>query len=165
MILSNVPHFSLAFATDPRMPQAAFFCCQQHAPQYFWKAEYQSHANGADKILEVIMVAESPESFSGFFCKLQEPDSVVIEGPDLIVHTPRGTIRVLSPAEAWRRYGTVDPADLPGSPHFLGFSVQTSDLDLVAEHLRKNSIPYENPNQLIRVKPQDAFGILIEFRQ
>jgi catechol 2,3-dioxygenase-like lactoylglutathione lyase family enzyme len=157
--------FSLAFATDPRMPQAAFFCCQQHAPQYFWKAEYQSHTNGADKILEVIMVAESPESFSGFFCKLQDPDSVVIEGSELIVHTPRGTIRVLTPAEAGRRYGTMDLAHLPESPHFLGFSVQTSDLDLVAGNLRKNRIPCENHNQLIRVHPQDAFGVMIEFRK
>jgi hypothetical protein len=162
---SQVPvAFSLAFATDPRMPQAAFFCCQQHAPQYFWKAEYQSHANGADKILEVIMVAESPGSFSGFFAKLQEPESVVMEESELIVHTPRGTIRVLTPALACRRFGTMDFADFPETPYFLGFTVQTSDLDLVAGNLRKNGIPYENPNQLIRVHPKDAFGVMIEFR-
>ena len=162
---SQVPvAFSLAFATDPRMPQAAFFCCQQHAPQYFWKAEYQSHANGADKILEVIMVAESPESFSGFFCKLQEPDSVVNAGSELTVHTPRGTLRVITPAEAGRRYGAIDLSDLPESPCFLGFSVQTSDLDLVTGQLRKNSIPYEISNHWIRVHPQDAFGVMIEFR-
>jgi hypothetical protein len=147
------------------MPQAAFFCCQQHAPQYFWKAEYQSHANGADKILEVIMVAESPETFSGFFSKLQDPDSVVIGRSELTIHTPRGTIRVITPAEAGRRYGTMDLAELPESPHFLGFSVQTSDLDFVVEHLRKNSIPYENSSQLIRLHPKDAFGVLIEFRK
>ena len=162
---SQVPvAFSLAFATDPRMPEAAFFCCQQHAPQYFWKAEYQSHANGADKILEVIMVAESPETFSGFFSKLQEPDSVVIEGSELTVHTPRGTIRVLTPAEACRRYGTMDLSNFPETPYFLGFAVQTGDLDLVAGHLRKNSIPYENSNRFIRVHPKNAFGVLIEFR-
>jgi len=163
---SQVPvAFSMAFATDPRMPVAAFFCCQQHAPQYFWKTEYQSHANGTYKILEMIMVAESPESFSGFFSNLQDPDSVAIEGSELIIHTPRGTISVLTPAEAGRRYGTMDLANLPESPHFLGFSVQTSDLDLVAGHLRKNRIPYEISNQLIRVHPKDAFGVLIEFRQ
>ena len=162
---SQVPvAFSLAFATDPRMPQAAFFCCQQHAPQYFWKTEYQSHTNGADKILEVIMVAESPETFSGFFSKLQEPDSVVMEGSELTIHTPRGTIRVLTPAQACGRFGTMDLADFPETPYFLGFTVQTSDLDLVAGHLRKNRIPYEISNQLIRLRPKDAFGVLIEFR-
>ncbi len=76
---SQVPvAFSLAFATDPRMPQAAFFCCQQHAPQYFWKAEYQSHVNGADKILEVIMVAAAPETFSEFFSIGLTPGQVSI---------------------------------------------------------------------------------------
>lgn len=162
---SQVPvAFSLAFATDPRMPEAAFYCCQQHAPQYFWKAEYQSHANGAEKILEVIMVAGSPASFLEFFSKLQESDSVVIEGSQLTVHTPRGTISVLTPAEAGARYGTMELANLPETPHFLGFAVQTGHLDLVAEHLRKNSIPYENLTQLIRVHPRDAFGVLLEFR-
>ena len=67
--------------------------------------------------------------------------------------------------EAGRRYGTMDLADLPESPNFLGFSVQTSDLDLVAGHLRKNRIPYEISNQLIRVHPKDAFGVLVEFRK
>ena len=162
---SQVPvAFSLAFATDPRMPQAAFFCCQQHAPQYFWKAEYQSHANGADKILEVIMVAESPGSFSGFFAKLQEPESVVMEESELIVHTPRGTIKVLTPAQACRRYGTRNLADLPDSPYFLGFAIQVGNLDLVADNLRKNNISCEISNQLIRVHPNEAFGVLIEFR-
>ena len=32
--------FSLTFVTHPDMPQAAFFTCQQHAPEHFWKADY-----------------------------------------------------------------------------------------------------------------------------
>jgi hypothetical protein len=87
-----------------------------------------------------------------------------MEESELIVHTPRGTIRVLTPALACRRFGTMDFADFPETPYFLGFTVQTSDLDLVAGNLRKNGIPYENPNQLIRVHPKDAFGVMIEFR-
>ena len=160
---SQVPvAFSLAFATDPRMPEAVFFCCQQHAPQYFWKAEYQSHANDADKILEVIMVAESPETYSEFFSKLQNPDCVVIDGSGLTIRTPRGTIRVLTPTEAGKQYGMLD---LPESPHFIGYALQAGNLDLVAENLRRNSIPHEKSNQMIRVHPKDAFGVMIEFRK
>jgi len=85
--------FSLAFATDPRMPEAAFFCCQQHAPQYFWKPQYQSHANGAKTIDEVVMVAEDPVSLADFFCKIQERQSVETSGGALMVSTPRGQIR------------------------------------------------------------------------
>lgn len=52
--------FSLAFATNQRMPEAVFFTCQQHAPQYFWKPEYQRHANGARRVAEVVMSAADP---------------------------------------------------------------------------------------------------------
>jgi catechol 2,3-dioxygenase-like lactoylglutathione lyase family enzyme len=163
---SQVPvAFSLAFATDPRMPQAAFFCCQQHAPQYFWKAEYQSHANGAERILEVIMVANEPETFAGFFSKLQEPECVVKKGTELIIQTPRGTIRVLTPAEAQVRYeiGSLDV--FPETPYFLGFAVQVGDLELLCDYFNNNSIPCKLSNGFIGVLPKDAFGVLIEFRK
>src|SRR4029077_6476483 len=52
--------FSLAFVTEPSMPDAVFFACQQHAPQYFWRPEYQKHANGAIRIAEVVMSARDP---------------------------------------------------------------------------------------------------------
>ena len=163
---SQVPvAFSLAFATDPRMPEAAFFCCQQHAPQYFWKAEYQSHANNADKIIEVIMVAEAPVAFAEFFSKLQEPDCVVKKGTDLIVQTPRGVIRMLTPANAQKRYDIGSLSGFPGTPFFLGFAAQVGDLKLVGNYLKKNNIPCVISNRLIRVLPGDAFGVLIEFRK
>ncbi|MGI9463294.1 MAG: VOC family protein, partial [Aestuariivirgaceae bacterium] len=49
--------FSLAFATDPLVPHNAFFTCRQHAPEHFWKPEYQQHANGAHTITEVCLVS------------------------------------------------------------------------------------------------------------
>ncbi|HJS31132.1 MAG TPA: VOC family protein, partial [Alphaproteobacteria bacterium] len=63
--------FSLAFVADSRMPEAAFFVCQQHAPQHFWKPEYQRHANGARAIAEVFLVADDPRSLADFFARMQ----------------------------------------------------------------------------------------------
>ena len=163
---SQVPvAFSLAFATDPRMPEVAFFSCQQHAPQYFWKAEYQSHANGGERILEVIMVANEPEAYAGFFSKLQEPDCVVRKGSDLAIRTPRGKIRVITPAQAQGRYEIGSLDGFPVTPYFLGFAVQVADLELVSDHLQKKEILCEKSNGFIRVLPGDAFGVLIEFRK
>src|SRR5579871_508054 len=68
--------FSLAFVTEPRMPDAAVFTCQQHAPEFFWKPEYQRHANGARDVVEVVMHANDPAGFAEFFGKLVEPDAV-----------------------------------------------------------------------------------------
>jgi len=156
--------FTLAFATDPRMPEAAFFCCQQHAPQYFWKPQYQSHANGVVAIDEVVMVAEEPAAVADFFFKIQERESVEEKGDCLMVRTPHGTIAVLTAGEARRRYGGQELCDFPATPHFLGFSVHVPDLERVADHLRSNGVPFEFSANSIRVSPNDAFGVLVEFK-
>ena len=156
--------FTLAFATDPRMPEAVFFCCQQHAPQYFWWPEFQSHANGADAVVEVIMVAEQPIALADFFSKVQEPESIEEDGLGLTVNTPRGAIRVWTPEGVRHRYGDMDLSSFPESPYFLGFAVHVPDLDRVAAHFRSSNVAFDATPESIRVSPKDAFGVLIEFR-
>jgi len=156
--------FTLAFATDPRMPEAVFFCCQQHAPQYFWKPQYQSHANGAETIDEVVMVAQNPTSLADFFCNIQERESVEASGDDLVVHTPRGQITVLSPENAGQRLGETDFSTVASNPHFLGFAVHVPDLERIASHLHSNGVPFESGGKSIHVRPNDAFGVFVEFR-
>jgi catechol 2,3-dioxygenase-like lactoylglutathione lyase family enzyme len=155
--------FTLAFATDPRMPEAAFFCCQQHAPQYFWKTQYQSHDNGAVTIDEVVMVAEQPAAVADFFCRIQEHECVEQKGGCLTVGTPRGTIAVLTPETARRRYGGQESPDVPRTPHFLGFAVHAPDLERAARVLRSNGVPFESSANSIWVSPKDAFGVFVEF--
>ena len=101
--------FSLAFATSPDLPEAVFFTCQQHAPEYFWKPEYQTHANGARMVAEVVMAAPSPGDLAGFLGQLQTPDAVRRDGEALSVATARGTLSVLTPDGFKRRFGTPPP--------------------------------------------------------
>jgi len=62
--------FSLGFVTSPKMPELAFFICQQHAPQYFWKTEFQHHDNGAQSIAAVYIAADNPAAHGDFLGKL-----------------------------------------------------------------------------------------------
>ena len=156
--------FTLAFATDPRMPDAVFFCCQQHAPQYFWRSEYQSHANGATSIAEVLMLATEPLVFMDFFSKIQEPDNVTLTSNQLTVNTPRGAITMLKPEDALARCGNLDLDVYPESPCFLGYVIHVPDLEHLVSHLRSNDVPFEATTDSIRVGPTDALGICIEFR-
>ena len=156
--------FTLAFATDPRMPEAVFFCCQQHAPQYFWRPEYQTHENGADEVVEVIMVADQPIALADFFSKVQEPESIVESSFGLAVNTPRGTIRICTPQDVRHRYGDMDLSSFPESPYFLGFAVHVPDPERVAALFRSSNVAFDAGPESIRVSPKDAFGVLIEFR-
>src|SRR4029077_8490370 len=89
--------FSLAFVTHASMPEAAFFACQQRTPQYFWKPEYQRHANGARAVIEVLIVAEVPAQLADFFGRLLEPHAVMIDGTCLRVVLDGGAITILDP--------------------------------------------------------------------
>jgi len=159
--------FSLAFVTDPRMPDSAFFTCQQHAPQYFWKREYQAHANGARTIAEAIMVAPEPPALTSFFAKLQGTVSVRVNDGTLGVATARGRITVLT-AEAFDRRFPDDgarAADAPPTPYFAAFSIACSDIEAAANLLSRNGVDHILGGTKLypQVSASTAFGVAIEF--
>jgi len=153
--------FSLAFVTDPRMPESAFFTCQQHAPKYFWKREYQSHANGARTIAEAIMVAPDPPALAEFFTKLQGAESVRCSDGALAVATARGKIVVATPAAFAARFG--EPSGGPAAPHFAAFRIAGVDAAAEAARLSAARIPYRRAEGAVQVPASAAFGVSIEF--
>lgn len=110
--------FSLAFVTHPSMPEAAFFTCQQHAPEHFWKPDYQRHANGAQQITRVVMAADNPLDYRAFFRRLQAPEAVLEIDGGLTVQTNRGTLELLTPAALKAAWPGADCPDISGGPRF-----------------------------------------------
>lgn len=153
--------FSLAFVTDPSMPEAAFFTCQQHAPKYFWKHEYQTHANSARGVAEVVMVAPEPPALADFFAKLQGKDSARIEGGALKVATARGRITVLPPPAFAARFGS--PSTGPATPHFAAFRLSGVDPPTQIERLEAAGIPHRAVGGAVQIAAAAAFGVAIEF--
>ncbi|MEX2615402.1 MAG: VOC family protein [Alphaproteobacteria bacterium] len=158
---SVIVGFSLAFATTPDMPEAVFFTCQQHAPQYFWKPEYQSHANGARAISEIVMVAESPGHLARFFARLQPPCAVSLDSKGLQVVTSRGQITVITTDAFMDRYGA--PAHGPDTPYFAAYTILVADLDATAAVLRGNDVKWRRRGESIVIDAGTAFGALLEF--
>ncbi|HTN98339.1 MAG TPA: VOC family protein [Nordella sp.] len=112
--------FSLAFATDPALPNVAFFTCQQHAPEHFWKAEYQRHANRALSILDVSLVAERPEDHAAFLSAFAGFRAETIAG-GITLRTTRGNISCITPAHFAESFGR-EP-DMARGPYFGGFTI------------------------------------------
>ena len=50
------------FIQSKEMPNVAFFVCQNRAQDYFWKPEYQSHANGATGTAAVYLSSPAPSA-------------------------------------------------------------------------------------------------------
>jgi hypothetical protein len=126
--------------THESMPRAAFFTCQQHAPEHFWKLEYQRHANTAKSIGEVALVCEQPLHYSGFLRNLTGLDPLQEEAHAVRFETPRGWLTAYRPDSFAQSYGFA-------APHWpMGRSSQATGLRLrTARWLWRASTPQELP--------------------
>jgi hypothetical protein len=108
--------FSLAFATDAAMPGLAFFTCQQrHAPDLFWRRpQYQRHANGTRRIVEIVISSAEPERHRRFLEQVSDGVAEPVAG-GFAIATADGRLTVLESTAATRRFGG-PPAD--GGPRF-----------------------------------------------
>ncbi|NNF78332.1 MAG: hypothetical protein HKN05_09925, partial [Rhizobiales bacterium] len=151
------------FVTHPEMPQAAFFTCQQHAPEHFWKADYQRHPNTAFGTAEIIMLADQPLKYTKFFQGFTGTDDVTAWDEGFTLKTGRGSISVISP-EDWRVHFPASFApDLDKGPRLAAFRIAVDDVASVQECLRTNDIIGLNYGRGVAVPPNEAFGVAIEF--
>jgi len=121
--------------------RGGIFTCQQHAPQYFWKPEYQRHANGAIAVTEVVMVRKSA-GIDGVVRRYAGRGAVrAIEG-GLAVTTARGTITVLTPSAAAERFAGLPLKNASAAPHLVGYRVSVRDLDDVRVRFDASDVTY-----------------------
>ena len=133
--------FSLAFASHPAMPHAGFFTCHSHYPENFWKPAYMSHANGAQEMVEAVLVAADPEALAGFLTGFCDGAARPVDG-GIAVSCGAHALTVLTPVAARARYPalTFDPAL---GPQFVAVTLTTA-----------GTAP----------GPMDAGGMMVEYR-
>lgn len=155
--------FSLAFVTDPTMPETTFFTCQQHAPEHFWKPAYQVHANGARHAAETIMVAPDPRAHRGFFAGTHGDGAVSVDGGAVSVSTSLGTISIITPAAFRARFDrdTPGPSD---TAHFAGFRIAVENLNAAARVLDAAEVESRATAGAIQLTSALS-GIVVEFTE
>jgi catechol 2,3-dioxygenase-like lactoylglutathione lyase family enzyme len=154
--------FSLAFVAEPRMPEAAFFTCRQHAPEFFWKSEYQRHANGARAVIEVVMHANDPGGFVEFFGKLVEPAAVTRSEGALHVALGEGRLSMLDATRLAQRFPGIRLRDVLRKPHFAGYSIAVADLGAAEDLLKRNGIVAARATGRLQIASEQGFGTVIE---
>lgn len=155
--------FSLAFFSDERLPETGFFTCQQHAPQYFWKPEYQKHANGAQLASEVFMVADDPAAVRAFFENLFGAADVVAVDGSLCVNTGQGIVTVTTPAGLEARFPGAAIKHATHAPYFAGYRVTVADVAHARARFVRNGVAFTDGEAGPWLRPADALGVLVEF--
>ncbi len=155
--------FSLAFVTNPAMPEAAFFTCQQHAPQYFWRPEFQRHANGAIRIVEAVMSAARPDEHKSFLEPLmQAPARVSSAG--LSIGEGGERLTVLNHAGLAARFPEIPHSHSGDAPRLEAYGIEVADLDAAKALLTSASVAFRSTPRSLVVPPSAAFGAAIEFK-
>lgn len=155
--------FTIAFAVDPLMPEAVFFCCQQHAPEAFWQAEYQVHANGALDFDSVTLVAEKPAAHAEFLEILLQREPQIFKTGALDVETGLGHVKVIAPAQLPSRWrGAPGPPPGDGTP-FAAAAIRVSNLNTTARILRSSGVNLAEEQNRLTVPSTDCFGLALEF--
>ncbi|HUE46591.1 MAG TPA: VOC family protein [Aestuariivirgaceae bacterium] len=154
--------FSLAFTGHPDIDSAAFFTCQQHAPEHFWRPEYQNHENTAHTVQEVCLVADRPLQFAEFLQAFAGSDEVVASDSAVEVATARGHLVVLTCDAFAERYGTPAPESHP-LPALAGYTVGVSDLPAARSIVARAGVATAEGDGRLSVLPEDAFGTVLAF--
>ena len=154
--------FSIAFAVDPGMQDIAFFVCQQHAPQHFWQAAYQRHANGAKEIVSVTLAAAQSDRYADFFTSFLAEARIETSPEQLLVDTPRGRIEVLRPEALEARFAGVVPAVKGDQACFVAVTVTVADTAPLAADFTARGIAHVKDQERILLPAEDNFGLAIE---
>ncbi len=153
--------FSLTFATDPKMPDMAFFTCRQWKPELFSKPEYQAHANGARAVAEVLLVADDPLAAAGFMSVLAGMPARECGPGEVCIETPRGRLTALTPEHLDRRFPGAAAAFAGRSAAFAGFVVSVADPGAVASMWRERGIDVADGPDGPWLAPATALGAVI----
>lgn len=141
--------FSLAFAVDPTLPDAAFFVCQQLYPEAFWNPTFQIHPNGAWDVRSVTLGATTPSAHADFMRGFTGITGIDGSEGDLVF--------------ALRNGGQLRLAPRPGAAGFTAFRVAVPELGAFCRRLQRMNVPFEAAKDVVTIAADDAYGVAVEF--
>lgn len=154
--------FSLGFAKDETSPHAAFAVMQQHNPQAFWNAEFQSHANTAGAVLGVVLIADNPTDHHIFLSAFTGERALHSTSAGVVAHTARGDVEIIEPVAFRDRYGVEIPAEGEGMT-LAGLRIGVARMEAVEVCARKGGVASQRHLNALVTSPAAAFGATLIF--
>ena len=154
--------FSLGFARDQLSPHAAFAVMQQHNPAAFWNAKFQVHANTANAVRGVVLIADNPTDHHIFLSALTGERELHSTSAGIGARTPRGDIEIIEPVAFRDRFGVNVTAEGEGMT-FAGLRLGVARLDAAESSLSGSGVAFHRQLGALVVAPDTAFGATLIF--
>ena len=154
--------FSLAYASDSRAPDVAFFVCQQHYPENFWNPAFQDHLNTARAVAGVVLVAENPSDHHVFLSAFTGERELLATSSGVSVRTPRGEIQVMDKT-AYRSHFGVEAPDAARGARLAAVRVKVRDFGAAIGAMQRAGVAASVRMGRLVVAPQTAVGATLVF--
>lgn len=154
--------FSLAFAVDPASANLRFAACQHHFPQNFWDPAFQTHPNGAKKVVSVAMVASNPAGHQNFLKAFSGVSELHSSAIGVTARTENGDIEILEPL-AYRDQFGVSVQLTGGGMTLNAIRFAVADMAQIEALHRQNGIASRRLAGRLVVLPDLAHGATLIF--
>lgn len=154
--------FSLAFAAEANSPDVRFAVCQHHFPENFWNPAFQNHANGAQRVAGVLMIANHPSSHRDFLKAYTGASKVTSDAAGVSAQTENGDIEILEPSAASNLLGIPFKSGGEGMT-FRAMRFAVADLARTEALHRQNGLAVRRHGERLVVPPEEAFGATLIF--
>ena len=151
----------------PIAPQAiGFFACQHLTRDLVWRPEWEVHANGAERVVEIIVVHPSPAELRATYVGLYGEAAVRADSDGLMVTLGGDKLSFLAPPAFQKRFPTIAvPPGLSEKGWFAGATLRVSSLEKVAATLAAAGVAAaRTPAGSLIVAPSEAANTLLEFK-
>lgn len=153
--------FSLTFTGAEGLPDAAFFACEHHFPENFWKPALQAHANGATGVDSVTLVAPDPARHAEVLAKIAGSAPIPVPG-GVAFACGTGRIDLCTPAAFEARFGARAGLE-PGEARFRAITLTVGDLAACEAVVAASGLRHHRTERLL-VVPQ-VNGLLLAFTE
>jgi len=138
------------------------FLCGHKTPELMRTPELVRHPNGAKAFVGITGLVADPAAAAAAMARVFGEDAVSATGYGAVVETGRGRIHLATPMNfAMLHEGAASPP-LP-LPSWYALRIAVGSIDATADYLNAQGVPVEPFGGGIRVDPQHARGVLLEF--
>ncbi len=154
----------LAFAGDPRAPDAGFFSCETRNAPKVDQSVLKTHANGATGLLEVVMSEPNPTDFQYFLQSFLNQREVDSDSFGMSLETQQGAVTVLTPDGMEALFGMQVERHERGLL-LQGYVVAVTNLEKTAAMLERNGVATSRKAGRLIVAPADGQGCFVAFAE
>jgi hypothetical protein len=152
-------------ASFPRVtPESVrLFACQHLTRDLVWRPEWEAHANGAERLVEAVVVHPSPAQLQATYAELFG-EAVRYERECLVVALPNDTISFLSPGAFQARFPGIALPAISSEGWFAAAVFRAASRERVADVLSRAAVDFSRTaSGSILVPPSEAAGAVLEF--